>query len=102
MNDTLRWLYQVPRRKRGYIPLLTLLQALLGGFGVLYALLLRNIVDAAANRNMDLFRHDVLLIIGLVLVQTGISALVRRINELAKADIENIFKQRLFQNILRR
>ncbi|MBR6088962.1 MAG: ABC transporter ATP-binding protein, partial [Anaerolineaceae bacterium] len=102
MNDTLRWLYQVPGRKRGYIPLLTLLQALLGGFGVLYALLLRNIVDAAANRNMDLFRHDVLLIIGLVLVQTGISALVRRINELAKADIENIFKQRLFQNILRR
>ena len=102
MNRTLVWLWRVTGRKKGYILALTLLQTVNGGLGVLYALLLRNIVDSAVGRDGAAFRTGVLSIVGLVLVQLAVSALIRRLNELAKASLENVFKGRLTENLLRR
>ena len=98
----MRWLWRVTGRKKGYVLALTLVQAVSGGLGVLYALLLRNIVDSAVGRDSGAFRHNVVLIIGLVILQISLSAIVRWLQELAKADIENRFKQRLTDNILRK
>jgi len=81
---------------------LTLVQAVSGGLGVLYALLLRNIVDSAVGHDVGAFRHNVVLIIALVVLQISLSAIVRWLNELARSDIENRFKQRLTDNILRK
>ena len=81
---------------------LTLVQAVSGGLGVLYALLLRNIVDSAVGHEVGAFRHYVVLIVGLVVLQISLSAVVRWLNELARSDIENRFKQRLTDNILRK
>ena len=47
-NQTLKWLYRVPGPKRGYVLILAALHAFLGVTGVLYALLMRGIVDSAA------------------------------------------------------
>ena len=102
MNRTLGWLWRVTGRKKGYILALTLLQTVSGGLGVLYALLLRNIVDSAVGRDGAAFRTGVLSIVGLVLVQLAVSALIRWLNELAKASLENVFKGRLTENLLRR
>lgn len=102
MNRTLVWLWRVTGRKKGYILALTLLQTVSGGLGVLYALLLRNIVDSAVGRDGAAFRTGVLSIVGLVLVQLAVSALIRWLNELAKASLENVFKGRLTENLLRR
>ncbi len=101
-ESTLRWMIRVPGRKNLYIVLLTLVQAVTGCFGVAHALLLRNIVDCAAGRDAAGFRRHVLLIVGLVAVQLAAAALLRRLNELARCDLENCFKERLFGNILRR
>jgi ATP-binding cassette subfamily B protein len=102
MNRTLGWLWRVTGRKKGYILALTLLQTVNGGLGVLYALLLRNIVDSAVGRDGAAFRAGVLSIVGLVLAQLAVSALIRRLNEQAKASLENVFKRRLTENLLRR
>ena len=102
MNRTLGWLWRVTGRKKGYILALTLLQTVNGGLGVLYALLLRNIVDSAVGRDGAAFRAGVLSIVGLVLAQLAVSALIRRLNEQAKASLENVFKGRLTENLLRR
>ena len=102
MNKTITWLWRVTGRKKGYIVALTLIQGLAGGIGVVYALLLRSIVDSAVGKDAAAFRHYVLRIILLVLVQLAVSAVVRWLNELAKSDIENIFKQRLIDKILRK
>ena len=102
MNDTIRWLFRVPGRKNIYIALLTLLQGLSGCTGVLYALLLKEIVDCAVNGNSPGFYRNVLLIAGFVIIQLGLSAAIRHLRELAKADIENLFKSRLLGNILRK
>ena len=49
-NNVIKWLYSVPKRKKAYILLLILIQVLHGASGVLYALLLRNIVADATER----------------------------------------------------
>ena len=102
MDSAVRWLWRVTGRKMAYVLALTLVQAVSGGLGVLYALLLRNIVDSAVGRDSGAFRHNVVLIATLVVLQISLSALVRWLSELAKADIENRFKQRLTDNILRK
>ena len=102
MDSAVWWLWRVTGRKKAYVLLLTLVQAVSGGLGVLYALLLRNIVDSAVGHDGGAFRNNVVLIVGLVVLQISLSAVVRWLNELARSDIENRFKQRLTDNILRK
>ena len=102
MNHTIRWLWRVTGRKKGYVLALTLIQGASGSLGVLYALLLRNTVDSAAGHDSGAFWHNVVLIVALVVLQISLSAVVRWLNELARSDIENRFKQRLTDNILRK
>ena len=101
-NNTLRWLWRVTGKKKGYILSLTLIQGAAGVIGVVYALLYRAIVDSAVGGDADGFWKSVSLIIGLVLLQLGISAVIRWLQELAKSDIENTLKQRLVDNLLRK
>ena len=102
MDSAARWLWRVAGIKKAYVLVLTLVQAVSGGLGVLYALLLRNIVDSAVGHDGGAFRHNVVLIAALVVLQISLSAITRWLNELAKSDIENGFKQRLTDNILRK
>ena len=73
MDSSVRWLWQVTGRKKGYVLALTLIQGASGGLGVLYALLLRNIVDSAAGHDSGAFWHHVALIVALVVLQIGLS-----------------------------
>ena len=101
-KDTIRWLWRVTGKKKGYILSLTLIQGAAGIIGVVYALLFRVIVDSAVGKDAAAFRHHVFLIVGLVLIQLGVSAVIRWLHELAKVDMENAFKQRLIDNILQK
>ena len=69
MSNTAKWLWQVPQRNRKTIALLTLLQALSGVTGVVFALLTKNIIDSAVQNDNAVFRHYVILLIILVLFQ---------------------------------
>ena len=99
-NNTVRWLWRVTGKKKGYILALTLIQGAAGLIGVVYALLLRAVVDSAVGKDAAAFRHNVLLIVGLVLIQLAVNAMLRGLYELARADIENCFKQRLTDRLL--
>lgn len=101
-NNAIKWLYAVPEKKKLYILTLMLVQALHGASGVLYALLLRNIVDNATAHDKAGFWHFVVLTVLLVLAQIGMRAVIRWLNELSKSTFENIFKARLMHNILRK
>ena len=101
-NNVRKWLYTVPGGKKLYILTLTVVQALHGASGVLYALLLRGIVDAAAGRDRPGFWRYLILIILLVAVQLALRAVIRWLTELSKADFENIFKERLTETLLRK
>ena len=99
-NSAKKWLYAVPKNKKLYILALMLVQAILGASGVMYALLLRNIVDSATAHNKTDFRNYVIITVLLVLAQIGMKAVLRWLNELSKSTFENIFKARLMRNIL--
>lgn len=99
-NSPLKWLYSVPGRKKLYIVALMAVQALHGASGVVYALLLRNIVDNAADGNSSGFWHYVILTVLLVAAQISLRTMLRWLNELSRSTFENIFKSRLMQNIM--
>ena len=103
MKDSAKkWLYTVPGRKKWYVVALTLLQALIGGSGVLYALLLRGVVDAAVGGNKAEFWKYLIYIIALSAAQISMHAAVRWLTELSKSSFENAFKSRLTGTLLRK
>lgn len=101
-NNAIKWLYTVPKKKKWYIAALMFVQSLNGASGVLYALLLRNIVDMAVSHDSTGFWTQAVLTLLLVIGQIAIRAVIRWLNELSKATFENIFKERLMRNILRK
>ena len=101
-NTALRWLWDVPGKKKWNIFALTLVQAMYGASGVLYALLLREIVDAATGHDGAGFWHFLGLLIVLVIVQLSLRAVIRWLTELSKATLENTFKGRLMDTLLHR
>lgn len=101
-NNTLKWLSQSAGRKKLRIILLSVIQAALGGSGVLYALLLRNTVDGAADKDKKAFLISIISVAILVVIQILLRASVRRLEELSRSDLENTFKARLFGVLLRK
>ena len=101
-NNAVKWLYKVPGKKKAYILLLTLVQCLNGASGVLYALFLRGIVDSAVAKDINGFIANAVFIISLVITQLILSAITRWLSELSRSTLENIFKERLMHNILRK
>lgn len=99
-NNTIKWLYAVPGKKKRYIAALMLVQSLNGGSGVLYALFLRNLVDFATAGNRAGFTRWVTLLVLLTAAQLAMRAVIRWLNELSRSTFENIFKGRLMDNIL--
>lgn len=101
-NTTNQWLWSVPGEKRWYILSLTLVQSIHGGSGVVYALLLRSVVDAAVDRNKAEFWRFLLLTVALVAMQLALRAVIRWLTELSKSTLENRFKSRLLEALLSR
>jgi ATP-binding cassette subfamily B protein len=103
MKDSARrWLFRVPGRKKWYIAWLILVQALHGASGVLYALLLRGVVDAAVAGDAPGFWRYILLTVALTAGQLALRAIIRWLNELSKATLENVFKGRLTEALLKK
>ncbi len=101
-NTALRWLWDVPGKKKLNVFALTLVQALHGASGVLAALLLREVVDAAAGHDAAGFRRYLAFLIGLALAQLSLRAVIRWLTELSESTLENSFKGRLMDTLLRR
>lgn len=102
MKNPTAWLFKVPGKKKYSVLILAALNAAFGSIGVLYALLLRTIVDSAVSKDLSEFKTSICYIILLVCVRLGLNALIRWLRELSASEIENCFKQRLIDNILRR
>ncbi len=101
-NHILKWLSGVTGKHKFKVLILAVIQAVLGGSSVLYALLLRNTIDNAAEKNQSGFLFSLGAVVGLVLVQILLRAVVRWLEELSRATIENIFKSRLFEVLLKK
>lgn len=101
-NSTLKWLYGVTGKQKRGIMLLLLVQVLLGLMSVFYALFLKNIIDAAVEKNRWGFLSGMAMLVSLVVLQIVLRAVVRWLEELSRSSIENILKKRLFSTLLQK
>ena len=101
-NDTLKYLKDISKDKRSYFFILIIVQILQGLSSVMFALLLRSVIDSAIAHDKTLLIRNTSLFISLILLQIILSSLIRYYNELSKASLENTSKSRLFEQILNR
>lgn len=101
-QNTLRWLLFTVGGRTGYVTLLLLIQSVLGGSTVLYAVLFRDIIDMAVAGSRDGFVHASLRLCGLIAVQILLRAVLRFLTEYTHSTMENLFKRRLFSSLMRR
>ena len=101
-NHTVAWLWRTPGRKKGYVAALTAVQVLTGFLNVGFALLLRNVINSAVDRNSGAFWHYTVLLILLTAGSLLLHMINRWLTELSKAQLENLFKRRLTAAILRK
>ena len=99
-DPALRWLCRVIGRHQAGIALLLLIQMVLGGSSVLFALILRQVIDTAAAGQADGFRTSLLLLTAIVIGQIALRAVTRYLEERTRSGIENKCKKRLFSALL--
>lgn len=100
-NSTLRYLSQVTGKKKLLVAALLLVQVLLGVSGVGYALLLREAIDAAVAKVRSDFGLYIGFFVALVLAQMLLRVALRFLDEYCRSGVENCFKERLFDRLLR-
>ena len=101
-KSTLRWLIAIAGPDRLLVVALALVQTVLGGASVLYAFLMRSLIDGAVAGNRERLIRSALLLCILVLGQLLMHALNRFLKEYSAADLENRLKKRLFGQLLRK
>lgn len=101
-NKEIKWLYAVAENKKRYIVVLIWIQAILSVSSVVYALLLRGAIDKATEQNEDGFFFYLACIIGMVILQIGFRAVERYMEEYIRSRMENAFKARLFEQLMRK
>lgn len=101
-TSAIKWLCKVTGKRKICIILLLIIQAFLGISSVIFALLLRSVIDNATSRNRSGFFMFLALLVGLAAAQIFLRAVIRFLEEYARSSIENAFKSRLFSNLLKK
>ena len=99
-NSILKWILCVTEKAKWLVGILVLLQAMLSITSVMFAFVLRRIINVAVAGAMRNFWIAIALLVGILLLQTLLSAVNRFVNEYTETVIENGFKQRLFSALL--
>ena len=99
-TSALHFINEVAGKSRLYIIFLLLVQMVLGISSVFYALLLRGLIDGAVAHDSSKMITYCILFAALVAGQIALRAVLRFLEEYAKATYENEFKSRLFAGLL--
>lgn len=101
-QSALKWLWKITGIKKIYVAFLIIIQIVLGINSVIYAVLLRNIIDSAVAKSMFDFKLYMVEIILLVLLNLALRAVLRFLEEYSRSTFENIMKERLFSCLMKK
>lgn len=101
-QPALAWILEAVKGNKRYIALLTCMQILVSLMHIGYSLLFRELIDRAVDKNAPGFRLFLILLAAAALLRIGVRALVRHVDEVTRASLENVLKQRLFSTLLSR
>ncbi len=99
-RNVYKWIYEVSAKDKAKTFFLTIVQILLGGSGVLGALLLRGLIDEAVDKNGQRFWLYAAAFGALTVLQLTLRAVCRHLHESCRASLENRFKRRLMKTLL--
>lgn len=99
-SSSIKWLCKVIGNQKISIILLTIIQMILGLSSVIFAFILRSVVDNASAQNRSGFVSFLVFLVALVLVQILLRAVVRWLQEKSRSSIENALKSRMFSSLL--
>ena len=100
-KQALHWVYERVRPMRGGVVLLSGLCCVLAVVSVLYALVMKQMVDSAVQREMAVFGQAVLCYLTLLLVQAGLVMVGNLIEEKLRARMERQFQSSVFETLMR-
>ena len=98
-GKTLRWIWNVSGKAKRNVCLLVAVKVLHSLTGVLYALMLQQVVDSATRQSDRPLGVSLAYFGGLIVLTIGLQALVRYLSEKSKAQMEKTFRQRLFAQL---
>lgn len=101
-RKTLRWIWNVSGKAKKTVYLLVAVKILHSLTGVLYALLLQQVVDSATGHIEKNLWESLAYFAGLIVLTILLQAVVRYLTEKAKARLEKTFRQRLFSQLMSR
>jgi ATP-binding cassette subfamily B protein len=101
-GKTLRWIWDVSGKAKENVFLLVAVKILHSMTGVLYALLLQQVVDSATKQIDRPLWVSLAYFAGLIVLTIVLQAVVRYLSEKSKAKLEKTFRQRLFSQLLSR
>ncbi|SCW53734.1 ABC-type multidrug transport system, ATPase and permease component [Ruminococcaceae bacterium YRB3002] len=101
-KGAIKWIAAVPGKSNWLVVVLMALQSVYGSTGIFYALFMRDIVDNAVAGDKKGFITGIISIVLLIVIQIFFYVVIGRVSELARATMENRFKARLWDNILKR
>lgn len=99
-KSAMHFINEVAGKSRLYIIFLLLVQMALGISSVVYALLLRGLIDGAVAHDRYRMLSYFVMFAALVAGQIALRAVLRFLEEFSKAAYENAFKKRLFAGLL--
>ena len=99
-KESAAFLWQNVKKVKHNIIFLMLVQAFHGISGMLHALLLREVIDHAVEKETQAFFRAFLWMAALLLLQIAARCLVRHLEEKVRAGVENKLKERLFRTLL--
>lgn len=102
MIDSVIWLSKRIKKERIWIIVIAALQTFSSLFGIVYAVLFRNLLDSATTGSVTSIRKYTELFISLLLLQCGINAALRLLKERITVEIENRMRDCILNNILYR
>lgn len=99
-KSTLAWISSVAGRKKVYIGILALLQILLGVSSVVFALFLREIIDAAVAAEKGMFWKSAAMFGTLVVTQILLRAVNRYLTDYTRVGLQNRFREKMFSALM--
>lgn len=100
--DTLKWISNVLRRRKWLIVLLTVLQSVMALSGIVFALLMRSVIDYAILKEYPAFWESAATLAILICLQILMRFINRFLEEDTNAAIENRLRQKTLEGILQK
>ncbi len=101
-KGALGWILAVVGHRKYGVLALTVLNSLSSGASVVFALLLKEVIDAAVKGGKALFWRQFSLLFALILGQILLRAVIRRVDERVRSGSENALKSHAYRTILTR